>query len=165
MDVVSIVHLSYIMRWLTVDELADGLLVGVTVGNKWLDDLQHLQGGLGEPDEDAIVDLQQAQQLKCLTLLRIDLVDALYPHDESELGLCRNVEAVGLLGFAGESYLLPLGVAVFLHILFRSCEDDRALLLALLCLMLALFNALMCAMRIKRGYCIIPERWLTIRQH
>jgi hypothetical protein len=69
--------------------------------------------------------------LQCLALLRIYLVDALYPHDESELRLCGDEEAVGLLGFARQPYLLPLGIAVFLHILLGAGEDDLSLLLAL----------------------------------
>jgi hypothetical protein len=127
--------------------------------------LQHLQGGLGEPDEDAIVDLQETQQLQCLALLGIDLVDALYPHDESELRLCGDEKAVGLLGFARQPYLLPLGITVFLHVLLRACEDDLALLLAFVYPMSAQFSDMTCAKRIETGGCIIPERWLTIRQH
>jgi len=46
-----------------VDELADGLQVGVTVSDEWLDDLQHLQGSLGELDEDTVVDLQETEEL------------------------------------------------------------------------------------------------------
>jgi hypothetical protein len=101
--------------------------------------LQHLHGGLGEPDEDAVVDLQETQQLQCFALLRINLVDALYPHHESKLRVCGDEEAVGLLGFARQPYLLPLGIAVFLHILLRAGEDDLSLLLALVYPMSAQF--------------------------
>ena len=58
-----------------VDELADGLQVGVTVGNVWLDDLEHLQSSLGKLDEDTVVDLQKTEELKGLALLGVDLVD------------------------------------------------------------------------------------------
>jgi hypothetical protein len=51
------------MGRLTIDKFANGLLVGVTVGNERLDDLQHLQGSLGELDENTVVDLQQTEQL------------------------------------------------------------------------------------------------------
>jgi len=162
---VSVGQSSCVARQLTVDEFADGLLVGVSVSDEWLNDLQHLQGGLGEPDEDTVVNLQQAQQLEGLALLGIDLVDALYPNDESELCLGRDVEAVRLLGLARQPYPLLLGIAVFLHILLRPRENDLSLLLALICLMLAPFNSCRCATGIERGNCIIPERWLTIRQH
>ena len=41
-----------------VDELTNGLEVGVSVCDPWLDDLQHLESGLGHADENAIVDLE-----------------------------------------------------------------------------------------------------------
>jgi hypothetical protein len=44
--------------------------------------LQHLQGSLGELDEDTIVDLEQAQQLQCLALFGVNLVDTLNPNDK-----------------------------------------------------------------------------------
>jgi hypothetical protein len=150
---------------LTVDELANRLLVRVAVCDKRLNDLQHLHGSLGEPDEDAIVDLKQTQKLQCLALLRIDLVDTLYPDDEGELGLGGDVEAVALLGLTRQAHALPLIVTVFLHILLSTCEDDLALLCALVCLMLALSTSIVHAMSSQEGDCIIPERWLTIRQH
>ena len=151
---------------LTVDELTNRLLVRVPICDKRLNNLQHLHSSLGEPDEDAIVDLKQAQKLQCLALLRVDLVDALYPDDEGELRLSGDVEAVALLGFARETHALSLIVAVLLHILFSTREDDLALLLGFLCLMLALFATnIACHELPKEGNCIIPERWLTIRQH
>lgn len=58
-----------------VDKLADGLQVGVAVGNEGLDDLEHLNGGLCELDEDAVVDLEKTEELEGLALLGVDLVD------------------------------------------------------------------------------------------
>jgi hypothetical protein len=58
-----------------VDKLTDGLQVGVTVSDERLNDLQHLGGGLGEPDEDTIVDLEETEELEGLALLGVDLVD------------------------------------------------------------------------------------------
>jgi hypothetical protein len=58
-----------------VDKLTDGLQVGVTVCDERLDDLQHLCGGLGEPDEDTVVDLEKTEELEGLALLGVDLVD------------------------------------------------------------------------------------------
>ena len=58
-----------------VDELTDGLQVGVAVGDEGLDDLQHLEGGLGEPDEDTVVDLEETEELEGLALLGVNLVD------------------------------------------------------------------------------------------
>ena len=60
-----------------VDELTNGLQVGVAVCNEGLDDLQHLGGGLGEPDENTIVDLEETEKLEGLALLGVDLVDTM----------------------------------------------------------------------------------------
>lgn len=73
------------MEMLTVDEFTDRLLVGVTVRNERLDNLQHLHSSLGELDEDAVVDLEQTEELQCLALLGINLVDTLDADDESKL--------------------------------------------------------------------------------
>ena len=58
-----------------VDELTDGLQVGVTVGDPWLDNLQHLKSGLGHADEDAVVDLEETEELEDLSGLWCNLVD------------------------------------------------------------------------------------------
>ena len=58
-----------------VDELTDGLEVGVTVGDEGVDNGQHLLGGLGETDEDTVVDLEQTEELQDLTGLGSDFVD------------------------------------------------------------------------------------------
>jgi len=46
-----------------VDEVLDGLEVGVTVGDPGLDKLDHLRGGLGDADEDTVVDLEKTEKL------------------------------------------------------------------------------------------------------
>jgi hypothetical protein len=58
-----------------VDQLTDSLEVGVTIGNPWLDNLEHLEGGLGKTDEDTIVDLKETEKLEDLAGLWCDLVD------------------------------------------------------------------------------------------
>ena len=58
-----------------VDELTNSLEVGVSVGDPWLDDLQHLEGSLGHANEDTIVDLEETKELENLAGLRGDLVD------------------------------------------------------------------------------------------
>lgn len=121
------------VRPLTVDEFTDGLLVRITISNKWFHDLQHLQGSLGKFDEDTIVDLKQAEKLQRLTLLRVNLVDALDADDKDKVILCGDIDAVALLGLTRQPYPLLVCVAVLLHILFSPCEDDLSLLLALLC--------------------------------
>ncbi len=44
-----------------VDEFADGLQIRVSIGNVRLDDFQHLAGGFGKANEDAVVDLQKTE--------------------------------------------------------------------------------------------------------
>jgi hypothetical protein len=132
-----------------VDELLDGLQVGVTVGNPGLDDLDHLGGGLGDPDEDTIVDLEQAEKLEDLAGLGGDLVDTamvlsvklktqdhgLARHEpldadqEDQVGAGGNVGRVALAGDAGETDLLALGLTVLLDVLLGTLEDDLTLLL------------------------------------
>lgn len=51
-----LVHLSVSTL---VNELADGLQVGISISYPWLDDLEHLEGGLGHADKDTIVDLEK----------------------------------------------------------------------------------------------------------
>lgn len=58
-----------------VDELLDGLQVGVTVGDPGLDDLKHLSDGLGDLQEDTVVDLEKTEQLEDLAGLGGHLVD------------------------------------------------------------------------------------------
>lgn len=58
-----------------VDELADSLQVGVSVGDPWLDNLQHLESGLGHANEDTIVDLEKTEELEDLAGFWCDLVD------------------------------------------------------------------------------------------
>ena len=58
-----------------VDELTDGLEVGVTVGDIGVDDGEHLGGSLVQADKDTVVDLEKTQQLQDLAGLGSNLVD------------------------------------------------------------------------------------------
>lgn len=58
-----------------IDELADSLQVGVSIGDPWLDDLQHLEGSLGHADKDTVVDLEETEELEDLAGLWCNLVD------------------------------------------------------------------------------------------
>lgn len=58
-----------------VDELPDGLEVDLAVGDVWLDESEHLLGGLGHSDEDTVVDLQESEELEDLLGLGGDLGD------------------------------------------------------------------------------------------
>jgi hypothetical protein len=115
-----------------VDELADGLQVGVTVGDEGLDDLEHLRGGLGQADEDTVVDLEKTEELESLALLGVDLVDTLDAGNEDELGLSRNIVAALGLGDASKTDLLTLVVAVLLDVGLGALEDLLTLGLGLL---------------------------------
>ncbi len=115
-----------------VDELTDGLEVGVAVGDEGLDNLQHLGGGLGQTDEDTVVDLEKTEELESLALLGVDLVDTLDADDEGEARLGWDVVGAFLLGDAGETDLLALCIAVLLDVGLGTLEDLLALLLRLL---------------------------------
>ena len=112
-----------------VDQLLDGLQVGVTVGDPRLDNLEHLSGGLGDTDEDTVVDLEQAEQLEDLAGLGGDLVDTLDTDNEDQLLLGGDLEGIVGLGDAVQADLLALGIAVLLDVLLGTLEDDAALLL------------------------------------
>ena len=115
-----------------VDELTDGLQVGVTVGNEGLDNLEHLRGGLGQADEDTVVDLEKTEELESLALLGVDLVDTLDAGNEDELGLGGNIVAALGLGDASKTDLLTLVVAVLLYVGLGALEDLLTLGLGLL---------------------------------
>ena len=74
--VAALVHPDLAVTTL-VDELANALQVGVSIGDEWLDNLEHLHCGFGEADKDAGVDLKEAEQLERLALLGIDLIDTI----------------------------------------------------------------------------------------
>lgn len=121
-----------------VDELLDALQVGVTVGDPRLNNLDHLGDGLGDADEDTVVDLQQTEQLEDLAGLGGNLVDTLDTDDEDQLGLSRDVELAALLGNTRQADLLALCIAVLLNVLLSTLEDDATLLLVGLLLLLNL---------------------------
>lgn len=112
-----------------VDKLTDGLKVGVTVGDEWLDDLEHLNGSLGQLDEDTVVDLEKTEELEGLALLWVNLVDTLDADNEGKLWLGWDVERALLLGDTGQADLLALLVAVLLDVGLGALEDGGTLLL------------------------------------
>jgi hypothetical protein len=112
-----------------VQKLADGLQVGVSVGNVGVDDSQHLLGGLGETNESTRVDLEQTQKLEDLAGLGSNLVDTLDTDNEDKLGLTLNEEAALLASNAVEADLLALSGAVLLDIRLGTLEDNTTLLL------------------------------------
>lgn len=60
-----------------VDELGDGLSSWVSIGDEWLDHLEHVGGGLVQLDEDTVVDLSKSEQLQDLLWLWSKLVDTI----------------------------------------------------------------------------------------
>lgn len=116
-----------------VQKLADGLQVGVTVGNVGVDDGQHLLSSLGETNESTRVDLEQTQKLEDLAGLGSNLVDTLDTDNEDELGLTLNEEAALLASNAVEADLLALSGAVLLDVGLGTLEDNTTLLLVGLC--------------------------------
>jgi hypothetical protein len=112
-----------------VQKLADGLQVGVSVGNVGVDDSQHLLGGLGETNESTRVDLEQTQKLEDLAGLGSNLVDTLDTDNEDKLGLTLNEEAALLASNAVEADLLALSGAVLLDVRLGTLEDNTTLLL------------------------------------
>jgi hypothetical protein len=72
-----------------VDELTGGLKVGVSVGDPWLDDLEHLKGGLGHANKNTVVDLEKSEELEDLARLWCDLINTI----ECELRFWRGIVA------------------------------------------------------------------------
>jgi len=132
-----------------VDELTDALEVGVAIGDPRLDDLDHLGGSLGDADEDAVVDLEETKELQDLAGLGRNLVDTLDADKEDQLGLGGDVERAILLGSARETDLLTLAIAVLLDVLLGTLEDDAALLLVGLLLLLDLGRALSASLLLR----------------
>jgi hypothetical protein len=112
-----------------VQKLADGLQVGVTVGNVGVDNGQHLLGSLGETNESTRVDLEQTQKLEDLAGLGSNLVDTLDTDNKDELGLTLNEEAALLASNTVEADLLALSGAVLLNVRLGTLEDNTTLLL------------------------------------
>lgn len=112
-----------------VDELLDGLQVGVTVSDPGLDDLEHLSDGLCDLDEDTVVDLKETEELEDLAGLGGHLVDTLDADDEDQLSLGRDESRVLGLSDAVKTDLLTLSIAVLLDVLLSTLEDDLTLLL------------------------------------
>lgn len=124
-----------------VDEFTNALKVGVTIGNVWVNNGQHLSGSLGELDEDSVVDLEKTEKLQNLARLRSNLVDTLDTDNEDELGLSRDIEGTLLLAQTSQADLLTLSITVLLDIRLGTLEDDSTLALVGLAALLKLSGA------------------------
>jgi len=138
-----------------VDELADALEVGVSVGNPWLNDLEHLKSGLGHANKDTVVDLEQTEELENLAGLWCDLVDTLDSDNKDQLLLSRDVEGTILLGETLKTDLLTLCVTVLFNVLFGTLENDTALLLLSLFLLLKFSSTLLAGLLL--GLALLQE--------
>lgn len=110
-----------------VDELANGLKVGLAIGNVGPNEAEHLLGGLSHADKDTVVDLEEAEKLEDLLGLGGNLGDTLEADDKVDLRLGGDVEVTGLAGLALEADLLLLLGNVLLDVLVSALENDLAL--------------------------------------
>lgn len=115
-----------------VDELTNALQVGLTVGDVGLDELEHLDGSVGQLDEGSVVDLTETEELHDLAGLGGELVDTLDTDNEGELGLLSDIVRTSVTSKALKTDLLLLGSAVLLDVGLGTFEDLGALGLALL---------------------------------
>lgn len=44
------------------DELSDGFIAGITIGDVWLNSSEHIDGGFVKLDEDTVVELSQSEE-------------------------------------------------------------------------------------------------------
>lgn len=68
-----------------VNQLGNGLSVWNSVGDPWLDDSEHVHGGLVVLEEDSVVDLSQSEESQNLLWFWGDGVDTLHSDDEENL--------------------------------------------------------------------------------
>eukprot|EP00414_Alexandrium_minutum_P006138 CAMPEP_0113828878 /NCGR_PEP_ID=MMETSP0328-20130328/5509_1 /TAXON_ID=39455 /ORGANISM="Alexandrium minutum" /LENGTH=174 /DNA_ID=CAMNT_0000796911 /DNA_START=147 /DNA_END=668 /DNA_ORIENTATION=+ /assembly_acc=CAM_ASM_000350 len=120
-----------------VDELPHRLQRGIAVGDVGVHQLQHVEDGLVDLHEDAVVELpHQPQQLQHLPHLRADLDDADDADHEEELRLGLDEEVAFDLGFPAQSNQLTLMFSILLVVLEGPHLQGMALLgaqLALCC--------------------------------
>lgn len=113
-----------------VDQFADGLQVRFTPGHVGSNELKHLLGGIGQLDEDTVVDLQKTEQLHNLAGLGRDVANTTDTDNKGHAWLSRHEKVALRLSQATQTNLLALGGLVLLHVLLSTLEDDLALLLA-----------------------------------
>jgi len=107
-----------------VDELLDGLQVGVTVGNVWLYESEHVLGGLVKLNEGGVSGLEETEELEHLSGLGVHLGDTSDTDDDSELGLGGHVEVTLALGGSLVGDEGSLDVSVSRDVLLGSGEGN-----------------------------------------
>ena len=115
-----------------VDEVRDGLEVGLAVRDVGLNVAEHRHGGVVHLQKHGVVDLAEAEQLQDLLRLGRGTVDTTDADDEEDLGLGLDEEVAVVLGLPLHADGLLLVVAVLLDVLLGALEDLLAGGLALL---------------------------------
>jgi len=129
-----------------VDEFADGLEVGLAVGNVGLNELEHLGSRFRHFDENTVVDLEETEELEDLSGLGGNLVDTSQSDYKVNLWLSGNVELSRALCYSPQADLLSLLLAVLVDILLSALEDDlTSLLVGDLSLLCSLETLLSCS--------------------
>ena len=105
-----------------VDQLTDGLEVGVTVGDVGLDQTEHLHSGLVQAHEDGVVDLAQAEELEGLLHLGGGLVDTANTDNNGQttLGLSEQMTLGASLSSLVDE--ISLHLSVLLLVLLRALD-------------------------------------------
>jgi len=106
-----------------VDQLTDSLQIWGSPGDLRLADPEHVESGLVQLDEHAVVDLAKTEQLESLLNLGGDLVDTTNSHDEGKLGIGGDIEVSSLLCITLKLDLRTFLILVFLSVLLGPLED------------------------------------------
>jgi hypothetical protein len=115
-----------------VDQLANGLQVGVAIGDEGLNQTEHLDGWGVKTHESGVVDLEETEKLKNFASFGVNTIDTSDADDDSELGLSGNIEVSSLLSLAASSDLSTLQVVVLLGVGLGSLVDLTSVLQAFL---------------------------------
>ena len=66
--------------------MTDGFEIGFAVGDVRLNNLKHFLGGLGEFDEDAVINLKETKELQNFSGFRSHFVDTIVNTDSRKRG-------------------------------------------------------------------------------
>lgn len=110
-----------------VDQLTNSLQIGLAIGDVWLNQLQHLLSSLVDLEEDAIVDLEEAEKLEDFAWFWCNLAHTLDADNKVQLGISWYVEVTGSTSSTLEADLLLLAVDIFLYIGLCPLEENSSL--------------------------------------
>lgn len=109
-----------------VDQVANGLEGGGTPGDVWLNQLQHVSGGLVDTQKDTVVDLTKTQQLQSLANLRRQTHDTLDTNDKEHLVLIGDEEVAIVTSLATLAHQRSLFLTILLDIGLGTLENGFA---------------------------------------